>query len=243
MKIHAGSVVLLAIFPANDLDDYYPASNLEIENLPWNSQAGRFAVSTSTFWRRSPLRQLVNRFFHNHEPNDLVLERGLKDGRRILFYRPYVASKNRTASNIRNHPNYEKLLAVIKRLEAMAEQRGAVLAILLFPCKEEIYSWILDESDSQRNEKSRSEFSLLLGQFCKRRKLYLLDLKPALLEAAEWQFNKNGQLLWWTDDTHWNATGHKVVADTVYQGIFKQLQPMSKKPLNSSAAGMEMRSM
>lgn len=57
-----------------------------------------------------------------------------------------------------------------------------------------------------------------LSALCAEQRWHCVDLTPALTEAAR-QALKQGQFIWWRDDTHWNRAGiavaARVVADTL----------------------------
>ena len=58
----------------------------------------------------------------------------------------------------------------------------------------------------------------VLRAFAARRGLPVVDLEPAL-EAAAAEGLTDGRLVWWRDDTHWNAAGHAVVARVLADAI------------------------
>lgn len=63
-----------------------------------------------------------------------------------------------------------------------------------------------------------------LSALCTEQRWRCVDLTPALTEAAQ-QALKQGQFIWWRDDTHWNragmAVGARVVAQTLTPGAAK----------------------
>jgi hypothetical protein len=219
LPVHPKSIVLLAIFPGNDLDEYYDDRNVGIDDLPWNSRGKTLLVRISTFVRRSPIRQLVRRL--RHRSVDPVLVKDFVDGRKILFYPPYVNAKNRTEAMIVDHPNYDKLLHVIRSIDRVAGEYHATVVILLLPSKEEVYEWVVEGYPPRTTNTKPSGFAAALGNFCRQNNLSFFDLKPSLMEAAKKEFEESGELIYWADDTHWNEKGHGIVADIVYRAIFK----------------------
>lgn len=219
LPVHSGSLLLLALFSGNDLDDDYRERPVDLSRLPWSSPGERLGVRASTFLRRSPLRQLASRLGAGNGAAGEVLVRDFVDGRKVLFYRPYAARKERTAAMVRNHRQYGALLDAIRRINRVAGERRLRPAIVLFPSKEEVYEWVLAGAAPWTTEPAPSGLAAALGDFCRQNGLSFVDLKPALVRASREEFAASGQLLYWTDDTHWNERGHAVVGDLLYRHL------------------------
>jgi lysophospholipase L1-like esterase len=58
-----------------------------------------------------------------------------------------------------------------------------------------------------------------LEAFCEEQGIILVDLKPVLVARAEALYGKQGEVLYWSDDTHWNPRGHAVVAEYLHQHV------------------------
>lgn len=220
LRVHPKSIVLLAIFSGNDLDDYYYDRNVKLSDLPWNNTGGKLRVRIKTFVRRSPIRQLLRRLRHAKKSLNQVLVRDFVDGRKMLFYQPYAERKNRTEEVIRTHPNYENLLSTIRKINEIAKEHNATVVLIMVPSKEEVYEWILDGSLPWTTDTRPSGFAAAVDDFCRQSNLRFLDLKPALVEAAEKEFKASGELIYWSDDTHLNEKGHSLVADVIHRAIF-----------------------
>ena len=55
--------------------------------------------------------------------NGPVIERRFIDGRRMLFHATYAQRRNRTADEIRRHPNFESLKATLGAMARLTVQR------------------------------------------------------------------------------------------------------------------------
>lgn len=216
LPVHPKTIVLLALFSGNDLDERY--YNADIEDLPWSSTGKTLLVRISTFVRRSPIRQCVRRL--RHRSVEHVLVKDFVDGRKILFYPPYVNAKNRSEAMTLDHPNYDKLLHVIREIDRVAGDHHATLVILLLPSKEEVYEWVVEGYPPWTASAKPSGLGAALDNFCRQNNLSFFDLKPSLMEAAKKEFEESGGLIYWTDDTHWNEKGHGIVASIVYRATF-----------------------
>ncbi|HYH45499.1 MAG TPA: GDSL-type esterase/lipase family protein [Thermoanaerobaculia bacterium] len=225
LPVHAGSLVLLALFSGNDLDDDYPDPWVKLSSLPWSRPGERLAVRLSTFLRRSPLRQLVERRREGQRSAADVLVRDFPEGRKVLFFRPYAERRKRTQAMVRSHPHYGRLLAAIRDIRRVAGEHRLPLGVLLLPSKEEVYEWSLEGSPPWTTDRRPSGFARAVGEFCRRDGLGFFDLEPALVEAAQAEHERSGRLLYWTDDTHWNETGHAVVADLAVRQLLPALSP------------------
>src|SRR5205085_10078479 len=173
------------------------------------------------FRYRSPLRRLL---FAEQETTPV--ERTLPDGRRMLFSAAYARAQERTADEIRRHPDYEPLKATFGAMKRLATERRMTVAVVLMPSKEEVYAWLLDGTAPWSTTGTPSAFALTIKELCEQNGLPLLDLKPALVDASERAFAGSGELLWWADDTHWNPLGQKIAAATIYNEL---LRPMAER--------------
>lgn len=223
LPVHAGSLVLLVLFSGNDLDDDYPASWVKLSSLPWSGPGERLAVRVSTFLRRSPLRQLVERRREGRRSAADVLVRDFPNGQKVLFFRPYAERRRRTEAMVRSHPHYGRLLAAIRDIRRVAGEHRLPLGVLLLPSKEEVYEWSLEGSPPWTTDRRPSGLARAVGDFCRRNGLGFFDLEPALVETAQAEHERSGRLLYWTDDTHWNETGHAVVADLAARHVLPAL--------------------
>jgi len=219
LQTRPGTVILFAVFAGNDLDDHYYNPNVSRANLPWASRREALVSSFRAFRRRSPVYRLMNRSLFQIPGNELVHTDTFADGSTMLFFKPHIRVKDRTESQIRQHPNCDRLFNCIRRIARIADAYDCVPRIMLIPSKAEVYSWLLDDSPDWTTTAEPSGFALVLEDFCRQNGLAFLDLKPPLVTISKEVYNESRSLLWWSDDTHWNETGHEVVAEIIYQAL------------------------
>ena len=97
--------------------------------------------------------------------------------------------------------------AFARQLEQLAPR---VVAVYLIPTKYRVYRRI---TEPRATPLPRARWRYLEHQ-CTRLRLHCVDLTPTLGAAAE-RALRRGQLLWWRDDTHWNAAGVAAAARAV----------------------------
>lgn len=221
LPVHTASVVLVTLFSGNDLDDdYYDDENGALTALPWNNGWQTLGVGVKSFVKRSPILQLASRLRHGNRSAAKVLVRELPDGRPMLFYEPYVDSGNRTAEMARGHENYPRLLSTIRGIRRVAADHKLMVVVVLFPSKEEIYAWAVEGLRPWGNKTRRGGLGPALEASCREDGVKFIDLTSSLAGAAEREWEDSGDIIYWTDDTHWNETGHGLVADIIHEAIF-----------------------
>lgn len=212
------TIVLWMIFSGNDLDEpYYDYFNES--QLPWRHERERAAHYLRQFRYRSPLRQVL--FSDGPTGPDLVIERKFIDGRRMLFFAPLARIKDRSREEVERHPNLAMLRATIAAMKKMAHDRRFKVVVVLIPTKEEVYSWVVDGKQPWTTDQTPSGFSVSLHEMCAQREMAFLDLKPTLVSASKRVFEESGQLLWWSDDTHWNPMAQQIVSAIVHAELLR----------------------
>lgn len=215
LKTRAGTCVLWLVFTGNDLDEPYYPELADPRPAPpgWRT---RLVTGFNDFRARSPVRRLLR-----PGAAGLVIERPFVDGRPMLFYGPYAERRGRTAEEVRRHPNFESLKAVLGAMRRLAGERGLTVTLALVPSKEEVYSWALDGAPAWSSaDKQPSGFSIVMRELCAQQEFRFLDLKPSLVEASGRVFAETGALLWWRDDTHWSAAGQRAAAAAIIRESF-----------------------
>jgi hypothetical protein len=215
LKTREGTRVLWLIYEGNDLDDPY-YTELEDTRAGWPGLFERLAVGLRDFRSRSPVRRLLS-------PGEggEVVERDFLDGRPLLFFVPNARHRGRTAEEVRRHPNFEGLLRTFAAMKRLAEERHLSVAVALVPTKEAVYSWALDGAPPWTSSPEPSGFSAVISELCARQGFRFLDLKPALVADSRRAYEESGALVWWRDDTHWNATGQRVAAAAVCEQLLE----------------------
>lgn len=211
LKTREGACVLWLVFAGNDLDDSYYAE-LEEPSPARPGALASLAVRLGDFRARSPVRRLLAR-----GDAGLVVERRFVDGRRVLFHKTYAERRGRTSEEVARHPNFAHLKTTLGAMERLAVERRLKVLVALVPSKEEVYSWVLDGGAAWSSGAGASGFSEVLRGLCGRHGFRFLDLKPSLAEESRREYERSGALLWWGDDSHWNAEGQRAAAHAVYK--------------------------
>lgn len=215
----ANPIIVLALFPGNDLDEAYGPS-FDTADLRVASFVGVQSVKLSNYRKRSVIAQLSKRLIQGDESHK-VLVRELGDGKKILFYGPYNKRAGRSEQALLGHENYPNLLLTLEAIKELSDRHKATFKVLLIPSKEEIYRWVIDNTAPESTATQPSAFSRIVERFCQSRAIEFLDLTPTMTIAANDLYLNSNRLLWWHDDTHWNSEGHRFVAKTVYERLLK----------------------
>ena len=94
---------------------------------------------------------------------------------------------------------------LLKEIDTAAKENGAKTLIVIVPNKEQVYKHI----DLKLNE--------MLIDFGKENNIPALDCLPEFREHA-----KNGEQLYFKNDSHWNANGHKLAAELIYDKLIEE---------------------
>jgi hypothetical protein len=222
-----GAVVLWLLFSGNDLDEqYFPY--FEKSQFPWRGEFKQWVDSFRRFRDRSPVHAIVTR--RGAPGPEQVIEKSFVDGRRLLFLRQYARNKDRTAEEVRRHPNFEKLLATVGAMRRLADARGLGVVVALVPSKEEVYSWALEGAPPWTAGVEPSPFSAALEEMSRQNGMPYLDLKPELVNASKRAFEDSGELLWLSDDSHWNLLGQRVAAGAIQRELLSPLGLGAARP-------------
>jgi len=217
-RLHCGpqTTVLWAIFAGNDLDDDYGD---ELDPVLVDSRLQRLRTAAKTYRDMSPIRNLVLRIrLPIHDPMaPQVIVRDLPGGRKMLFRRVYINATQRTYEQVRQHPHYARLVAVLDEMKRYADSEQFKVDVVFVPAKEEVYRWILDGSAAPVDNTGQSGFARAVEERCQVEGLPFLDLTPLFVAQADKEFTQSGRLLWWADDTHWNENGNEFAASVAYR--------------------------
>jgi hypothetical protein len=216
LKKREGATVLWLLFAGNDLDDSY-YDDLNAPSIL--SRPKRFIAAYERFQAGSTVRRLFGRA----DMRDLVINRTFLDGRSILFVKTYADRVNRSPDEVRHHPNFEHFKTTFALMRQFAQTKHLRVVVAVVPSKEEVYSWLLNHEPEWTSAKDPSGFSIVAHEICDGNGFKFFDLKPALIDASEKKFKESGELLWWRDDTHWNAVGQRVAAGAIFQNLLRDI--------------------
>jgi hypothetical protein len=214
LKKREGATLLWLLFAGNDLDEpYYDDLNAPTVL----SRPKQFAAAYERFHDGSTVRRL----FGHGDMRDMVINRTFLDGRSILFAKTYAERVNRSADEVRHHPNFNHFKMTFTLMRQFAQSKHLCVVVAVVPSKEEVYGWLLNREPEWTSSKEPSGFSIVAHEFCDANGFKFFDLRPTLIEASEKKFKESGELLWWRDDTHWNGLGQRVAADAIYENLLR----------------------
>jgi hypothetical protein len=217
LKTREGTTLVWLIFAGNDLDDEY--GPLDMSSLPWCGPE-RAWLNRFNGWRgHSPIRYLFENLLPAHDPRVDVVARDFLNGRKLLFYRPYIKTSLRTSDEIVAHANFPHLRETVRAMKRLADRRGMRVMVALVPTKEEVYSWVWKGEPAWSSDAGPSGFSVMLSRVCAEEGMSFLDLKPELIEESRRAYEESGRLLYWYDDTHLNTEGSIFTASIIYREL------------------------
>jgi hypothetical protein len=217
LKTRDGTTLVWLIFAGNDLDDEY--GPLDMSSLPWCGPA-RVWLNRFNGWReRSPVRYLFETLRPTHDPRADVVAHDFLNGRKLLFYRPYIKSSLRTPDEVVAHANFPRLRETVSAVKRLTGGRGMRLLIALIPAKEEVYSWVWKGEPAWSSDAGPSGFSVMLSRVCAEEGIRFLDLKPELVKESRRAYEESGQLLYWYDDTHLGTEGSTFTASIIHREL------------------------
>lgn len=135
------------------------------------------------------------------------------DARLHLAFRPDAWERwlNQDEETIRQ--TQEPILAA----RDQAEAQGAAFVLLLLPFKEAVYWDILRPRLADPSQLDVERPTRLMLDFCAAERLRCLDLTPAFRQHAA-----QGEQLYFRIDGHWNAAGHALAANLIYDYLAAQ---------------------
>jgi lysophospholipase L1-like esterase len=112
------------------------------------------------------------------------------------------------------------------------EQQGSRLVLVYVPTKFRVYSNLCEfPEDGYGKTWKTNDLPFRLGAWSKDQGIAYMDLTPALTKSAA-----NGELVYFTDDGHWNAKGHQVVAEALADHVLSSGWLRSETKLENERA-------
>lgn len=220
LRCDENTTVLWALFSGNDLqDDIYDDMEPSLSNNPIHS----FFVDAATFRNLSPIREITDKLFVRS--HSVPITKTLPNGKKLIFRPRYIKAVQLDLDQVQQHPHYQKIVAVVDEMKRFADSRHFSVVVAVAPAKEEIYSSILN-GQTESQTQGTSGFAMAIEQLCRQDKFPYLDLTPLFAQEAKKQLAL-GNLLWWSDDTHWNERGNEFAATAVYDQLLSQRRPNS----------------
>ncbi|HXH17692.1 MAG TPA: hypothetical protein VNJ07_01310 [Chitinophagales bacterium] len=222
-------VVLWCIFTGNDVPLYLPrngdaildfiAENRLKEEMK-SSWISATKVKIRTFFNRSPLRQMVVRI--RAPKNTNVQLRDLSDSRKVYFLKHYAEMASLSKEEIQNDVKFNTFKRVFEVAKKFAQEKGITLKVILIPTKSEVYDWLYNGMPPWTTNPHPSGFGMALEELLRKLQIDYYDSKPYLIEQAKKKFYEKNEILWWSDDTHFNANGQRAFSDFIETHVLSE---------------------
>lgn len=223
-------IVLWMLFEGNDLEDEYEVVDPQGEDAgpgPLRRFAGRVLELPELVRSHSVLHNLLDKALRARDVQgagpgggaDPYVVDGIRIGHALyrsevhgykLFRPEYIRAAQRPESYLLNHPNRSHLDATFARMREMADDYGFEVAVTVAPSAARLHGAQFDGFPELSQE---PYFANYLRSLAARFGFSYIDLHAALRPIAE------TQLLYLTDDTHWNEHGHEHAAATIYEWL------------------------
>jgi hypothetical protein len=214
-------LVLYAVYQ-NDLKDAVRFARWKQEGGPYRGEGGeqrsawrsRFLVRYSRLYQVVVAPKILPEFLAT-DPEALIMK-----PERLTGGQPKIG--------------WEMAQRAILTARQLAEREGATFVLLMLPSKEQTYRHLLTSADLQAAEQGLDAMNRLVSQLCDQTRLRCLDLTPAFMERA-----RTGERLYFRVDGHWNAEGHRLAAQTIYDYLVKNrlLEGVNQKAGETHAPG------
>ena len=228
-------IVIIGFFGGNDI-----------------SNAGSFAGREDSFSLPSLIDDLTVRFDTSEKPwesNNTTFQYPVtlqlnNDQVPMAFFNSYTSWLNITADDLRQSNNLQEIIASWQQIQAVANPETCIV-LAFFPSKPQIYlpfvvpeqrnrivdgmvQRAIDEAGETLSRRDvsptweelmsrRDNVRTVIGEAAVANGLRFVDVSPAFEVAAA-----NGEVLYYTYDTHWNQAGHNlagaVIADFLESG-------------------------
>ena len=196
--------VLLFLFEGNDFEESRgrKASALARYGRRYYEMFSEF----NTYRVTGSLLKRVTRARSIHAGSDLEIV--TLGGKKVAFYRLYRDVTRR--ANIPNPEGFEI---------AMESMRPYIEHVYFIPTKYRVYAQHVQPSGAVPN----AQWQYLDG-VCRKQQLRCTNLTAPLVNAAD-TLLKQGEFVWWRDDTHWNRNGIAVAARAIAADLGAKKSP------------------
>ena len=218
LPLSPNATIVVPLYVGNDLEECTEEVEQQLAEPP-PSRATTARIAIDDYRVRSPLRQFGMRLVYRWLFADpVVTARSLSDGRSVLFYKPHIRAAQLSATEVEHSPNFSVLTRGLEKIRTLSEHHHAAMVVVILPTKEEVYRSILRGDSPDKVPYTISGFAMATQTFCAIHNIWCVDLTPPLMDEAKEQL-KEGELLWWRDDSHWSPAGHRVVARLLDQAL------------------------
>lgn len=218
-------VILWGVFSGNDF-----VNSADYEAWVQGGKHGTGLTQPETGWR-----DVLSRHLRVYELVKFALHTGIyyqrltspqvitvpaRDGPVWTFY-PDILERQADGRQPEVARGWSLTQQALRQTEAEAQATGAQLVLVIIPPKELIYWGLFQAQLANPGGYDLAEPIRTLIDFCQKQKLRCLNLAPAFSDQA-----KNGQELYFRQDTHWNPAGHHLAAKLIADYLYRQhLQP------------------
>ena len=223
-EVFRPSRILWMLFEGNDLEDRYrglrpqrpaPEDGSTLEALPLAKQL----LETPAAVREASL--LHDRLHGSGVPREgdrlpsqfidgVELATRIFDseafGPRIFAIPRYVQRATRSREYVESHPNAARLKGALRRMRDLAAEHEFEVTVLLAPSAPRVHGKAFPDMPQPSERPHLLEF---LKEEAGQVGFDAIELLPALEARAD------SELLYFTDDTHWNPRGHELVAERI----------------------------
>ena len=211
------NIVLYSLYLDNDLGDAYYFAR-------WQRKGGLY----------KPFFYGTSRFLARHLRLYQLLASPWSEARVMRA----AADRNAPILQVRTQPvegltiAWEAVQQAILSAHRLADEAGAEMVVLLVPSKAQTYrSRVKIQGLIQAHLSVLDEYSRRVVQLCQGQGIRCLDLTPRFQER-----DLAGEQLYFHIDGHWNATGHRLAARTIYDYLVSErlLEGASGEPRGRS---------
>lgn len=199
LPLRPSTVVVWALFGANDLWDDYPGRATPATRSSFEQLETLF----TSYRKRSPLRLM---FVDTRMPAESILVVRRPERAPVLFYRPYLERVALTTEQLRREARYPQLVQSFAFMKQLADTLHVRVLVAIVPSKDEVHATLVG-----REAQAPTPFAQLVAPLAAGMRFEVLDLGPPMIDEARAR-GDGGPLLYWRDDTHWNHDGHAVAA-------------------------------
>lgn len=233
LKMNGNKHIIWLLYEGNDLEGNFYNDEFDPDKLI-NPKIKELSVRVENYYKRSIIKLMIKRmyrrlFSNNKNLKSPVLRKKLFD-KEMLFYAPYANTLLMNINRIYQHENFEHIKRAIKSMADFANVGGFSLTCVVIPIKSKVYEWVLHDKEPWTSDRSQSAFSIYFQDLCKLNNINFVDLTPGLIDSSKIVYEKNGDTLYWLDDSHWNDVGQRIAASIIDKSIKTLLASDYQKP-------------
>jgi len=234
LKMTGNKNIIWLLYEGNDLEGNFYNDVFDPDKLI-NSKIKELSVRVENYYKRSLIKLMIKRmlrrlFSSDKNQKSPVLRKHFFD-KEMLFYAPYVDTLRMTINQIYQNENYEHIKRIVNSMANFASAGGFSLTCVVIPLKSRVYEWVLHDKKPWTSDRSQSAFSIYFQDLCKSNHINFIDLTPGFINSSKMVYEKNGEALYWLNDSHWNDIGQRIAASIIDKSIKRWLESNYQKPV------------